>query len=297
MKESKDNVIKHLRKKEKIHWKTPFDEDESVKYIKDGLKEIEWDKSFGEYWKGINEILQCEKADRAFKRAKKLEIPEIAEDQEILEEEYHAKSIEHFNNSRKFLKDSDKKLDKKKREKFNEFTKDKENFKKFRTEFSKVTKTYLSASDLEPETSVELIKIVEEELDILEKEGYEGYVKHLDKKMDELIQIRSDKAKNRGREHRSPLRWWKWFIIGGIVAAIVGIMIGAFYLGWDTLFGIIMDLVSKIIGLINAGVGDILAAANNILGAALGWDPRAALLGAAFDCAWKSLIATVASGC
>lgn len=297
MKESKDKLIKQMRKKEKIHWKTPFEEDESIKHIKDGLKIIEWDKSFGEYWNGITEILHCEKADRASKRAKKLKINELANDQELLEEEYHTKSIEHFNKSRKMLKESDEKLDKKKREKFSEFTKDKENFGKFRTELSKTTKIYLSAGDLDPETSVELIQILEEELDILEKEGYDGYVKHLDKKMDELIKLRSDKAKNRGREHRSPLWWWKWFIIGGLVAAIVGILIGSFYLGWDALFGIVMDLVSKIIGLFNAGVGDIVAAANNVLGAAMGWDPRSAVLGAAFDLAWKSLIATVTSGC
>lgn len=289
-----------MRSKEKIHWKVPFFEDEARKYIEEGLKEAGWDKFSEEYWKGMKEILHCEKANRASKRAKKLELVELAKDQESLEDEYHKKSIDHFNKARKYFQNANEKVEEKKRKKFKEFTENKEKFKEFRKRLTELNKAYLTLADLEPEASDELLQIIEEEFDILEKEGYEGYIKHVDKQMEKLIKLRSDKTRNRGREHRSPLWWWKWFIIGGLVTALVGLIIASFYIGsWNAVIDMIWNLVNNIIRLFDARVADIASAAYDILGAILGGDvdPRMLLMTTAFNYAWEALINTITSGC
>jgi hypothetical protein len=293
LKDKEKEIKKNMRKKEKIHWKVPFDEDQSIKSTKKGLKEIGWDKSFEESWKGFKETLHCEKADRGAKKAKKFKLEELAKDQEELEEEYHKSSLKHYKKALEYLKEANEKADKKKKEKFREFTKDKEEFKKFKDKLNEVATVYFVAKDLEPEESDELHQILNEELDVLEKEGYDGFVKHNEKKLQDLIEIRSDKTRNRGREHRSPIYWWKWFVIGFWINNMVGILIGCYYTGqWDSIFSILMGLVDKIITLINEPIGNLVGLALDVIN----FGPID-FIAEAFTFCWECLIAAIKTGC
>jgi len=65
----------------------------------------------------------------------------------------------------------------------------------------------------------------------MEKKGFTGVIEHADKQLDELVKIRSDKSKNWGRGHHSPLAWWKWFALAALVAIIIAWLVANYYTG------------------------------------------------------------------
>ena len=89
----------------------------------------------------------------------------------------------------------------------------------------------ITQTDMRPEEVPEIRQALEDALEIAKEKGFTGLVNHIDTSVDKLIKLRSDRSKNRGREHRSPIELWKWFVIVGIVGAYIALNIIGYYYG------------------------------------------------------------------
>lgn len=208
---------------ERIYGKMPLDYSE-IKELKTIAKvELGWDKVIGELWDSSNALLRTEIANRGKNRAKILKMKEREKTYKRREKSYHILSVGHLKKTLELIDESVKTLGD---EKINELEKVKENVAPLRNEALDFIKESLLEEDIEPEIPGEIVDIYEELVKVVEADGFKGLVNNIKKNLNELIEIRSDESKNRGRDEKhSPLLWWKWLIIAGIAGAGVAVLI------------------------------------------------------------------------
>ena len=208
----------------KIHWKVPFDDSEFKQFKKASKTIIGWDKVIGKVWDASNELIRCEIADRARRRSELLKIKEKETHFKRLENSYHLLSIGHLKQSLELFEEADKKLDAKKKQELGDI---KEDLSSLRSETLDYIREELLNKDIDPEDASEIIQIYEEIFNVVEKEGFNGLKNKIKKNLNELIEIRSDETKNRGRGVKhSPIAWWKWLLIAAALGLGIGTLIG-----------------------------------------------------------------------
>jgi hypothetical protein len=292
MKKHEEKLRKTMSIRKDIHWKTPFKEKEAIDDLKNGLKKIGWDESFENYWSGLKEIIQSDKANKAFNRTKKLGYMDLSRDQELLEEKYNDNALVYLRKAKEQFINANKKIKKEDRQNFNQIASNNVEFKKIQNQTIELIESMLCKEDIEPIESEEVIKIFGEKFKIIESDGFDGLVNHMNDQIDELIKIRQDKDKDRGREHHSPLKWWKYVAIGGLVVGIAGILWIAWNVGGGPA-GVISLIYGLIEDLVLAGLP---VTPGTVIDLARG-DLTGIVLGSAFNAAFMSIITLVVTGC
>jgi hypothetical protein len=235
---------------------------QSLEQLKAMGKGLGWDPFIEEYCRGTTKMVHCEIANRGKRRAKILKMDKQAEEYGDLDESYHEESMVHMKQARKLFEEANKKIDAKTKKKYDEIAKKPENLEKIRKEVSERMNLAISETDIKPEDVPEITRAFEDTFKIAKEKGFSGIVNEIDKDLDELIKLRLDKEKNRGREHRSPVAWWKWFVIVGIIGTLIAIAILAIYFSGGTATAIALWLLSNwdaAAGTIGLFIGALLA--------------------------------------
>ncbi len=208
---------------------------QSVEQLKAAGKGLGWDPFIDEYCKGTTKMVHCEIANRGKHRAKILKMDKQVKEYGKLEESYHEESMVRMKEARKSFKEANRKIDAETKKKYDEAAKKPENMEKLRKVVFEKLNLAISETDMEPEYVPEITRAFEDTFKIAKEKGFSGIVDKIDKDIDELIKLRSDKEKNRGREHRSPLVWWKWImiitIVGLSICALIATATGTGVLG------------------------------------------------------------------
>ena len=184
-------------------------------------KEIGWEYVIDEFINGAEETLNCEIANRGKKKAKMLKMKEKEKEDYFKKKEklHHNQSMEFFKLTNKLLEEADVRLDPGTRKKINEVLKDPDNLKTLKLRALKNFREELFDNDLDPEEATELLQMFEESFDGIENEGFGGLAKKIKKQINDLIEVRSDEEKDRGRVRNSVILLYKALII----AAALGI--------------------------------------------------------------------------
>lgn len=207
---------------EKKPWKVPIDKRniKSLRKISDDL--LGSDNLIKEMWYSTEQILLCEASNNAKNRASVLGFENRKQYFERIERSHHLLSENHL---KKMLNEF-KRIRKEKKTDFEKYKLDKEKLRAFKIETLNILKTELLEKNLKPDEVLEIVQIYEEILDKTEESGINGLMDIVEEKMDELISVRSNVEKNRGRDERhSPLPWWKWLLIFSTCGVSV-------YVGW-----------------------------------------------------------------
>jgi len=237
---------------EKIHYKIPLDYNKIKELKKAAKKGLGWDDVIGELWDASNELIRTEIANRGKNRAKILKMKEKEKIYDKKEKLHHKMSMGHLKKTIELIDESVKSFDNKK---IQELEKIKENVAPLRTEALDYIKESLLESDIEPEIAGEIVDSYEEVVKIVETDGFNGLVNNIKKNLNELIEIRSDESKNRGRDKKhSPLAWWKWIFIIGVAGVGIGTLIPCLiWLGCVWIFKIAMGCSSVVIAICATG--------------------------------------------
>ena len=202
-------------------WKVPIDKRniKSLRKITDDL--LGSDNLIKEMWYSTEQVLLCEASNNAKNRASVLKFKNRKQYFERIERSHHMLSENHF---KKMLSEF-KKIRKEKKTELEKIKLDKEKFKTFKTEILTILKPELLEINLRSEEVLEIVQIYDEIFEKSEEGGVNGLMDIIEEKMDELITVRSNTEKNRGRdESHSPLPWWKWLLVFSVCG--VGIFVG-----------------------------------------------------------------------
>jgi hypothetical protein len=208
---------------EDIKWGYPEDVRNKAKNAKIELKKINphLENIVLSFMDGAEEMVRCEKVFRKSRRAVLLKNPNISKAMVDFEKKHHEKSIQHLEKALSHFKSFKEKFDPKLKEKINKNLKDKEHLKKLKEEMKKPIDELLLDTDFNEAEIKEFMDIYNEELLEFEKNDVDGNIDRFESKLKELAKLRSDEEKNRGREHRSPIAWWKYFVLVGAFIAVV----------------------------------------------------------------------------
>lgn len=208
---------------EKLYKKTLIDYND-IKELKSFAKlELGWDKVVGEMWNSSNALMRCEIENRGKNRARILNMKEKEKIYERREKAYHRMSVGHLRKTLDLIDESLKALGD---DKIKQLEKIKDNLKPIRGEALDFFKESLVEEDLVPETTGEVVEIYDELVKIVETGGFSGLVHKIKKNINELIEVRSDESKNRGRdESHSLLTWFKWVLLAIMVGVGIALLI------------------------------------------------------------------------
>lgn len=237
---------------ERIYGKRELDYSE-IKELKTIAKiELGWDKVIGELWDSSNAFIRTEIANRGKNRAKILKMKEKEKTYDRWEKSYHILSVGHLKKTLELIDESVETLGD---EKINQLEKIKDNVAPLHNEALDFIKESLLEEDIEPEIAGEIVDIYEELVKIVEADGFKGLVNNIKKNLNELIEVRSDESRNRGRDEKhSPLPWWKWLIIAGVIGAGAGAIIGCLiWYGCTWLITVVTRICRWVITLVNMG--------------------------------------------
>ena len=245
----------NLSLEEKIKKKT---EHQLTKDIRNKIKEFKkqtellgWNNYIENLLKGTQEIINCELANGAKKRANILKLEKLAEKYAKVEEHFHNRSMNNFKEGVVEFKKSRTKIDRKEIEKIEKAIRDEKNLNWLRTEVFDTLKQELVEQIIPEETTIEITELYNEIIeDVVATKGFEGLLDYISEKQNELILKRSEKE--RGRQPHSPWDWWEWLLYGlWIGASVVAVIILAAYgsWGWAVLCGVsaivAYDLMSR----------------------------------------------------
>lgn len=214
-------------KDDKIDWNLP---DKKIEYKKEHKVEIQkWKDIFDldnfneEFRLATEEMARCEIAHRAYKRSKFLKDEEKAKQYGRIEKQHHEQSIKKLNNSLNSFKSARMKIKPDKLKDLEKVAKEEKSFEKMKVEYNKAINESILEMDLTVEETEELMAISNESLEYFKKHGFNKSLDKIESNLNELSALRSNEEKNRGREHRSPLAWWKWLVWGAWLMALVSI--------------------------------------------------------------------------
>lgn len=242
-------MVKRLKEKElHIHWKIPFNEKEVIERMKNIHTESpKMENSFQEYWNGLKEMIKCEITFRARAKAERLNFPELINHYENKEKIFHKQSIDHMKKSLRDFKEANEKIDPKTIKKLDNIAKNPVMIKRFQTEILDYSKCSLIDIDVDADTTEEVLQIYENIInEVIAKKGFTGLIEHFDDNVNKLIEIRSDERQNRGREHRSPIRWWKYLAIAGLWAMFGAMCVAYGFSGDSNMSPYIMSYYNSI---------------------------------------------------
>lgn len=212
----------------------------------------------GSFWETLDSLIQTEIKNRRYKIAELLnKSDEIKERQRRKEKKHHDRSLRRINMTIKNFKEERKLLNTKYLEKMDEVLKDKVKFGRFKDmAIETLQDSFLETSE-EATVVMEVIDIFKDTLNkVGDGRGADGLLDYIEEGLEELKRVRSEE-KDRGREHRSPIAWWKaalFYAMAGIYIAIVIYCWGLYFFSKASLyycmaltFGIPSALVNALI--------------------------------------------------
>lgn len=203
-----------------VEWEVPIKKKKLLKTY-NRAREFGWDKFLELFFDGTIEMIKSEKAYRKIRRASVFKKKNMINQYENLENKHHDRSINHIKDSIRYFKEANKKIEPKTKELIEKNLKNPDHIAQLRNLVFNDLEQSLLDSDFDEETTSEIKQCFEETFSEVENRGLEGSLDYIETKLNELILIRSDKEKNRGRGPKSPFAWWKMIFIIVAGAAIL----------------------------------------------------------------------------
>ncbi len=180
------------------------------------------------FWLSLDSIILEEIEHRKGRLAHSLERPDRRTRHEEREKKQHNKSIIQLDKTLKLFRKERKKLAKKKVDDLDKLVKDRAKFEKIREKSLSTFQDSLLDNALDPDVAVEIYEILVEVFGKVDTEkGIGSVLDNIENLIEELERTRS--KENKGREHRSPLLWWKW----AAIALYLGVAIYFLYVCWQ----------------------------------------------------------------
>ena len=172
------------------------------------------------FFKTLDYLIQTEVEYRKVQVANSLKNSELKSKHEKKEKEYHGQSISQLEKTINLLKKERSQVEKK----IQEIGEDPIKYKKIREEYQKKFKESIFDVTMDPPITIEVLELGEKLFnEVDEKKGIAGVFDLFESKLEELKKARSKES--RGREHMSPLVWWKW-------VAMVAYVVGSVLITW-----------------------------------------------------------------
>jgi len=177
------------------------------------------------FWETFDSLIQTEIKNRRYKMAELLNKSDaIKERQRKKEKKHHDRSMLRINMAIANFKEERKLLKTKNLEEMDGVLKDKEKFGRLKDmAIETLQDSFLETSE-DPTVVMEVLDLFKDTFTkVGDGRGANGLLDYIEEELEELKRVRSEE-KDRGREHRSPLPWWKvpmLYAVAGIFIAIV----------------------------------------------------------------------------
>jgi hypothetical protein len=180
-------------------------------------------ETVGEFWLSLDAIVQTEIEYRRNRLATSLKKEKAKEKHSMKEKKFHEKSLKRIDKTIRALRKERKKLDRKKLEEKNKHFRDNVTFRKFQTKTMETLNNEFLESYIDPDIALEVSGIFDDVFSRINKDkGVVGILDLIEEQLEDLKKVRTKPS--RGREHGSPLPWWKigaLIALGGVVAWLV----------------------------------------------------------------------------
>jgi len=192
--------------------KSPFDKEllSSMKEFSFRAERAGFSGFVGSFWEVLDSLIQTEINHRRNRLVNLLRKDErIQERYSEKEKKHHDRSILRIDKALNNFKEERKYLNMKKFDKMDKIIKDKEKFQEIRVKSIETLQDSFLEDTQDPDVVMEISEILNDVFNKVDREkGTNGLLDFIESQLVELKKVRS-KEKNRGREHHSPLPWWK----------------------------------------------------------------------------------------
>jgi hypothetical protein len=184
------------------------------------LTETEDKELIENYFDAIDEMIECEINNRAMKRSNLFKLKDSAEHFKRIEELHHKKSMHLMEKAQKSFSKSVQKLKKKDIDDMDLKLKTKD-YQKALDDSVTTLNLELLEFDFDSEECEEITQVYNNQLKIIKEKGMSGIINEVDITFKEIINLRNNTNKDRGREHHSRIPWHKKLVLAGVYIVVI----------------------------------------------------------------------------